>query len=217
MKIIKKRLLKREYRKSVKYNFTLDIVLQEIIVGLMLGDLYAEKTKLNSNTRLQFKQSIKNKAYIDHLYSLFKNYCFSPPKINHLLDKRPDKKEFNNSIKFWTLSLPCFNIFRELFYNKKGIKIIPLNLEDLLTSRGLAYWIMDDGYKSKNGFYLCTESFTLADNFRLSDIFKRKFKLECSIHKHSNGYRLYVFNKSKDQLWFLVKPYIIDHFYYKFN
>lgn len=47
---------------------------------------------------------------------------------------------------------------------------------------------MDDGYKSKNGFYLCTESYTLADNLRLSEILKQKFSLECGIHKHTNGH-----------------------------
>ena len=40
----------------------------------MLGDIHAERKNANSNTRIQFKQSIKNKAYIDHLYFLFKNY-----------------------------------------------------------------------------------------------------------------------------------------------
>jgi len=61
----------RAYRKSAKYNYMLDIELEEIIIGLMLGDLYAEKKNSNSNTRLpafRQKQSVKNKAYIDHLF-----------------------------------------------------------------------------------------------------------------------------------------------------
>jgi hypothetical protein len=213
----KNNLFVREYRKSAKYYLTLNIELVEIIIGLMLGDLFAEKININSNTRLQFKQSVKNKTYIDHLYSLFEIYCSTPPKINCFKDKRAGKKEINESIKFWTLSLPCFNQFRTLFYDDQGIKHIPLNLELILTSRGLAYWIMDDGYKSKNGFYLCTESYTLADNLRLCEILKRKFNLECGIHKHTNGHRLYIFSKSKDQLLTLIRPYIIDHFLYKFD
>jgi hypothetical protein len=97
-----------------------------------------KKNKISSNTRLQFKQSVKNKAYIDHLYSLFENYCSTPPKINYLKENRPGKKEWNESIKFWTLSLPCFNKFRELFYDEQGVKHIPFNLENVLTPRGLA-------------------------------------------------------------------------------
>lgn len=49
--------------------------LHEIIIGLLLGDLSAEKPKNNCNTRLQFKQSFKNEKYIFHLYSLYKNFC----------------------------------------------------------------------------------------------------------------------------------------------
>jgi hypothetical protein len=62
----------RFYRVSAKSNLELSPELSEVIIGLMLGDLYAEKKNLNSNTRLQFKQSNKNKDYIDHLYNLFK-------------------------------------------------------------------------------------------------------------------------------------------------
>ena len=90
----------RHYRKSSKYDLTLTTELEEIIIGLMLGDLYAERIKETSNTRLQFKQSIKNKAYIDHLYQLFNNYCNTEPKINISKEIRANKKEINESIKF---------------------------------------------------------------------------------------------------------------------
>lgn len=93
-------ILVRFYRKSAKFDLVLNIELEEIIIGLMLGDLFAEKIKQNSNTRLQFKQSIKNKVYIDHLYSLFKEYCNSEPKVTSSIEKRPGKKELNVSIKF---------------------------------------------------------------------------------------------------------------------
>jgi hypothetical protein len=148
----------RYYRKSSKFDLSLSTDLEEIIIGLILGELFAEKIKPTSNTRLQFKQSIKNEIYIDHLYSLFNNYCNTPPKLTISVEKRPGKRELNVSKKFWTLSLPCFNKFRELFYNSKGVKFIPNNLEEFITARSLAYWVMDDGYKTKSGFYLCTES-----------------------------------------------------------
>ena len=76
---------------------------------------------------------------------------------------------------------------------------------------------MDDGYKSTNGFYFCTESYSLEDNYKLSKILKNRFNLDCGVHKHTNGHRLYVFSHSKDKLLDLVKPYLINHFYYKFD
>ena len=83
----------------------------------MLGDLTAEKPGINSNTRLQFKQSIKNKLYIEHLYSLFQEFCGSKPLILSNFDSRANKMKEYTAIKFQTLSLPCFNKYRELFYN----------------------------------------------------------------------------------------------------
>jgi len=68
------------------------------------------------------------------------------------------------AIKFKTLSLPCFNKYKELFYNLEGNKFIPKNLEELLTDKGLAYLIMDDGYNSGKGFYICTESYSFDEH-----------------------------------------------------
>jgi hypothetical protein len=105
----------------------------------MLGDLTVEKPNLNCNARIQFKQSIINKEYIEHLYELFQEFCGSKPLVMSKFDNRPNKNKEYSAIKFQTLSLPCFNIYRELFYNSEGQKILPPNLEDLLTVKGLAY------------------------------------------------------------------------------
>ena len=50
----------------------------------------------------------------------------------------------------------------------------------------------------------------------LCQILKNKFSLNCGVHKHTNGHRLYIFSQSKSILIDLVKPYFIDHFNYKF-
>ena len=105
-------------------------------------------------------------------------------------DFRANKNKLYSAIKFQTLSLSCFNIYRELFYNLKGTKILPVNIEQLITPKGLAYWFMDDGYKSGKGLYICTESFSLNENIILINILKNKFNLECNYHKVTNGYRI---------------------------
>jgi hypothetical protein len=90
----------RNYRKSIKYNLIVDQEKREILLGLLLGDLFAEKPSLYSNTRLQFKQSVINKEYINHLFTIFKIYCISHPKEIRIRDNRPNKKESYDSIKF---------------------------------------------------------------------------------------------------------------------
>ena len=107
----------RNYRTSKKAHLELSNELNEVIIGSMLGDLTAEKPSLNSNTRLQFKQSLKNRLYIEHLYLLFQEFCGSKPLIMSKFDNRPNKMKEYSSIKFQTLSLPCFNKFRDLFYD----------------------------------------------------------------------------------------------------
>lgn len=98
----------------------------QIIVGLLLGDVSAERTKSTQNTRLRFEQSIKHKNYILFLYDLFKDFVGTPPSS-------PTRKPHNKTgiiyetIAFKTLRFPCFNYYYELFY-KNSIKIIPLNL-----------------------------------------------------------------------------------------
>ena len=130
---------KRYLRTSPKAHLKLPVELQEIVIGTILGDLGVERPSPRSNTRLHFKQTDKKKEYIAHLYLLFQEFCGSPPKFMSYFDERPAKMKEYGSVKFNTLSLPCFNVFRELFYNLDGVKIIPLNLGDLLTARGLAY------------------------------------------------------------------------------
>jgi hypothetical protein len=76
---------------------------------------------------------------------------------------------------------------------------------------------MDDGYKSVKGFYISTESFTLKENEFLVGILQNKFGLTCSVHKHTNGHRIYIASTSKDKFVELVKPYILPIFNYKLD
>lgn len=130
---------RRYIRTSAKSHLVLPVGLQEVVIGSILGDLGVERPNPKCNTRLQFKQTNKNIEYITHLYSLFQEFCGTPPKFMSRFDERPNKMKEYGSVKFNTLSLPCFNIFRETFYNLDGVKIIPFQLGELLTARGLAY------------------------------------------------------------------------------
>jgi hypothetical protein len=71
-----------------------------------------------------------------------------------------------------------------LFYlNDK--KIIPVNINDLLTPIAIAYWIMCDGYFSTRDGYvgLCTDSYTHTDTLLLMNVLINKFDLDCRTEK----------------------------------
>lgn len=183
--------------------------------------MYVKKISNNSNSRLEFKQSIKNRIYIDHLYSLFEIYCSSKPRIETITLKSQPGKEYK-SIRFHTLTLPCFNYYWNLFYKFDGVKykkIIPENLYSLLTQKGLAYWIMDNGTKmsGSNGLVLCTESLTLEEHYILIEVLKKKFNLDCNIQETTNRNRIYIQSRSRNKLLELVKPHMLPHFYYKLD
>jgi hypothetical protein len=57
---------------------------------------------------------------------------------------------------------------------------------------------MDDGFNTPNGFYFCSESFTIAENNILKEILFIKFNIKSGVHKTTNGSRLYIHKESKD-------------------
>src|ERR1700757_1938574 len=83
--------------------------LNSILIGLMLGDLNAQKssTKPNSNVRLRFEQGQIHKEYILHLYEIFKLYCNSSYVIRNRFDKRSN--QYYETIYFYTTTSPIFN------------------------------------------------------------------------------------------------------------
>jgi hypothetical protein len=197
---------------------TLPQDLIDIIIGLTMGDLCIYKRTKNSNPYLMFEQGFINKEYIFHLYALFKVYCKSEPKI---LERKPDfrKGKVYTRLTFYSYILPCFNKFYLLFYST-GKKIIPLNIGELLTARGLAYWSMDDGNKIENGFFLNTQSYTKDENLMLINVLKEKFNLDCTLIKHRkeiNQTRIYIRAKSMPDFIALVNPYFHNSMMYKLN
>lgn len=103
-----------------------------------------------------------------------------------------------------------------MFYDILGKKVIPINIYSLLTPRGLAFWIMDDGSRHGNGLHLST--YNLSDEYinKLMFTLQDKFNLKCSIHNNKDGKpRIYVFKESMDILISLVNKYFIKEMLYK--
>lgn len=71
---------------------------KEVIFCSMLGDLTAERELKNGNTRLRFYMALKNKELIFHLYSLFKPYEKTEPRI---LNRKLNNWQFSNRYCFF--------------------------------------------------------------------------------------------------------------------
>lgn len=128
------------------------------------------------------------------------------------------KDKTHQSIFFDTLTYEAFNYYYDLFYNNKK-KIVPSNIEELLTARSLAFWAMDDGTPDRSGFIFHSNSFTFAEVELLVMALKNKFDLNCSIHTRKDTvikpYLIYVKGDSWIKFVNLIEPYVIPHFKYK--
>lgn len=199
------------------------------LIGNLLGDgsLRFTHKSLNGkpklNTNALYAMTLKNKEYTYHLWqNLYNSIC-----TNTVPRPWPNPKTGKPATQFTfsTKSLSSLTLLHSQWYNwsevKKGfVKIVPLNIEELLTPIGLAIWIMDDGFKAGKGVVLCTESFSLAEVELLKKVLESKFELIVTIQvRHPSGggigYRLSISSKSRDKLLSLVQPYFIPSMNYK--
>jgi len=159
--------------------------------------------------------AVTHKEYFDYVYSFFKDLCVNDytPQLRTVRDNRTHK--VYSAISFTTMQLPCFNVYKELFY-LDNVKIVPDNIYQLLTPRGLAFWIMDDGSKHGSGLHLSVYAFSNVDVDKLMFTLQDKFSLRCSIHyNRENKPIIYIFKESMDTLRSLVSPYFIKEMLYK--
>ena len=151
---------------------------------------------------------------------LFKPYLSNDFNVKEksFIDKRTNIKY--SSVNLATLSLPCFNYYKNIFYNSNNLKIVPSNINKLLTPRGLAYWIMDDGSLQNKGLHLNTYGFNHEDILSLKSTLENIFgenSLKCSIHKHSKGQRIYVWEESMGLIRDNISKFMHEVMLYKID
>ena len=186
-----------------------------VLIGVLLSDGWLTLSKGSKNPRLGFKQSLNKSSYMWDVFSVLSPFCQSLPKF--LVNKRNNKVYFG--LNFFTRSLPCFNEYYSLFY-KDNKKIIPC-FEDiyyLLTPVALAHWIMGDGQKRELGLVLCTDSYDITEVICLINVLYIKYNLICKLRKvNENQYRIYISEKSMDNLRKIVLLYTVETMKYKLN
>ena len=200
----------RKYKNSLT---SLSVEQWEASIGLLLGDASLQTQNNGKTYRMKFEWGDKTKPYLDHVYNLFDEWVLSSP---HKKSRLSPKGNLVVNWGFQTISHEAFNPLANLFLitNKKGI---PDSLiMNHLTSRGLAYWFMDDGGKldynknSKNkSIVLNTQSFTDDEVKMLSNELIVKFNLECELRSNKGKKVIVISNSSYPLFLELVYPYIL--------
>lgn len=214
---------KKRLSKTEKSKIMIEYPLNEIIIGLLLGDGHIQRRSINGNSRFCYGQSSLRKHhfnYFKHIFKLFKPYLSKGFQFKEasFTDKRTQIKY--SSVNFATLSLPCFNFYKNLFYDANNIKIVPIGIENFLTPRGLAYWIMDDGSLQNKGLHLNTYGFKPEDVLILKRTLEQMFGdnlLKCSIHKHPKGQRIYIWEESMRVIRDHISEFMHEEMLYKIN
>lgn len=182
-----------------------------------------KKNKKVGNARMEFTFSTQNLPYAQYLkFVVYQEICTSS-----LPTPWPNPKTGKLVTQHWfsTRSLPLFNKLHEEWYKKiegKNRKIVLLNIKEILKPRGLAHWIMGDGYWNKGAktLHLCTDSFTYEEVTTLVRVISENFHLEAKVINRTNNngskcWRIKILAGSIDKLRDIVVPYIIPEMFYK--
>jgi hypothetical protein len=148
-----------------------------VVIGLLLSDGWLSLSttknpnKSRVNARLGFKQSLQRFNYLWSVFYILSPYCSNYPYL--IINKRAG--HLNYGVQFFTLTLPCFTKLHKLFYinetGRNGVKMIPLDIYNLLDPIALAHWIMGDGqFVKTGGLTICTDSYSIIDVVRLMNV-----------------------------------------------
>jgi hypothetical protein len=187
-----------------------DDYLNQMMVGLMLGDGTLVKKYVGGSTYFKFAQGLVNVDYLQHVFDLFKRAGY----VN--MDAASEGKSTIKGktytwYQFSTRSIPEWNDLHAQWYVGK-VKVVPANIFDMLTPVSLAYWHMDDGGWNKGGIHLNTNSFTKDEVELLANALRVKFNLKCSVQSRN---RLYIFAGSTRAFCDIIRPHIHPSMIYK--
>ena len=77
---------------------------------------------------------------------------------------------------------------------------------------------MGDGQRKESGLVLCTDSYTIKEVVFLVNVLIIRYNLICTIRETNPGqYRIYITQKSMDNLIAIVLPYMQETMLYKLN
>lgn len=182
-----------------------------VLIGSVLGDAYLEPNWSKTNYRLNIRQSITQKDYVQWKYGVFENLVLTPPQ----------QYDQTKCVWFRTISHSEITDLHQMLY-RDGKKIIPQNIAELISNPvTLAVWFMDDGNLAMRrgkvyGYHLNTQSFTKEENERLAHTLETLYGIHCTVEKNKKYYRLAIWRETSRIMFVsLVEKYILSSMTYK--
>lgn len=190
------------------------------VLGMLLGDSYLKKPKECKSKRkdlpkLKTTHGDKQKEYLLYKMSILKN-VFSPElKITKSFSGYNPEKITWRSVS--RASIDFLDFYKKIYINDRKS---PINIVNQINDISLAFWIMDDGYLSKNNYYiLSTQSFNKDEIFVLIKALSEKFSIFGKILKQNKNnkemYKIRFTIPDSEKIAKLISPYIIPLMQYK--
>lgn len=191
---------------------------EEILIGTLLGDSYIGYTHDKCKfPNLTFSYCKKQTIYANTKFNKLRIIMSSIKERQYKTETVINGKKCKVQPVIYAIghNCKCLVKYRELFYNDKNNKIIPIEyLKEHFTSQSLAYLYMDDGCKNQKSYNLNLQCFTLKELNEFAFLLKEKFDLEFIIKKDKTMYLRY---NSIDKFESLIKPYITEDMQYKIH
>jgi hypothetical protein len=185
--------------------------LLSVLVGLLLSDAGMSTQKKSVNARLGFKQSMIHFPFFFSTFMLLSHFCSSLPY--------PDNTVLKNiqyyGIRMDTRAYACLTTLYQMFYIDK-VKVVPVDIYNLLTPVAFAYWIMGDGLGNIfRGLYLCTDSFSDYDIVRLMNVLLIRYNIKSKLVKISGKSRIYIPSTESTKVYSVVSAHTHPSMLYK--
>ena len=181
------------------------------------GGMYRSSPTANVRFEMSFGEKYKNLAF--HIGDLFKDYMSNPVKSIEVKGKNKVYKNY----RLKTKSLPVFNSYFEMFYQfnpltNKYVKIIPLNIMDLMNPIILAYLKQGDGNfdKGRNRVRIYKNSYSKSDVESLALAINTKLNIYTApLLDRKDQWILTIGARNLDLLRSLVQPHFHSSMLYR--
>jgi len=204
-----------------KERLKLSKIQKALIIGSILGDGNLRIPGRNREANFIVDHGVEQKDYVFWKYKIMKEWVLTlPRRVIRIYHRDRERKMI--SWRFLTISHPEFTKFYRMFYAEEK-RIVPKSIKKLLSDPiSVAVWVMDDGTKSGESFFLSTQSFTQKEQERLIECLKENFGIEGKVNIHSywrdkTFYRIRIKSASLERLYKLIEPYVLPQFRYKFS
>jgi LAGLIDADG DNA endonuclease family len=181
---------------------------QAVLVGTLLGD--GSIAKHGHHHRLFVKHKAAHRSLVEWKRAVFDDFTTMPL---HEFEQRLNGRAYP-CVQFVTRTDPVFSMWRQRFYRGRR-KIVPDDIDELVTPVSIAAWLMDDGTADRAGTTFQTHSFERDEVQRLATMLQERFGLRTSLMRNRGAWIVYVYGSSLESLKALVAPHVLPQFTYK--